>query len=262
MNIKTKIISKLAVCNLQKFWFFLYKLALKGMNIGNGDYPSDSGEMNSIRFLQKNHLINEEPVVFDVGANIGEYTNAILKIIPNAKIHCFEPASKTFEILKKTVNKEKVQFNNFGISNIPGKATLFSDNQDSGLASLYNRNLDFINTKLSLQEKVKLDSIDNYCQKNNIGHIDLLKMDIEGNELHALHGAKHMLSSGNIEVIQIEFGGCNIDSRTYFLDFWSLLRQSFDVYRILMDKPYKIANYENILEVFTTTNYLFIKKHN
>lgn len=58
---------------------------------------------------------------------------------------------------------------------------------------------------------------------------------MEGYELKALQGASESLWSGIIKAIAFEFGGANIDSGTYFKDFWDLLavRHNFAFYRIL-----------------------------
>lgn len=85
-------------------------------------------------------------------------------------------------------------------------------------------------------------------------------MDIEGHELYALKGASTLLSEKRISNIQIEFGGCNIDSRTYFKDFWNLLHNDFNVYRVLQDGLWEITKYSERLECFVTSNFLFVKK--
>jgi len=108
--------------------------------------------------------------------------------------------------------------------------------------------------------RIKLDTVDHYCEERNIPRINLLKIDIEGNELNALHGAQRMLDEGKIDVIQMEFGGCNIDSRTYFRDFWNLLSAKYKVYRVLLDGVEEITEYGDILEIFFCTNYLFVRK--
>ena len=240
------------------FWYELYKMALHGMNIGLGGDVFSSGEENVLSFLEKTGKIE---TIFDIGANIGDYTNMLNKHFPNAKIHCFEPAKETFRVLKEnTKGKNNIFLNNFGISNITGERELYYDTEMSGLASLYKRQLDYINIEFSKNENVQLETLDAYCEKNEIENIDFLKMDIEGNELNALRGGTRLLKSGGIGAIQIEFGGCNIDSRTFFRDFWNFLHEDYSIYRILKDGFWKITNYTERLECFCYTNYFFANR--
>jgi hypothetical protein len=81
-------------------------------------------------------------------------------------------------------------------------------------------------------------------------------MDVEGNELNILNGAKRMIENDSIDFIQFEFGGCNIDSRTFFQDFFYLLKERYRIYRILKNGLYPIDSYSEKYEIFITTNYL------
>lgn len=244
----------------QHFWGGVYHFALKGMNIGNGGSFDESGEKEALCYLKREVFRNASPVIFDVGANVGGYTIDALSVLPNARIHCFEPSKDTFEQLKKNVRSDKVMLNNFGMSDTTTEATLFC-NSDSGLASLFERQFDEgCNVKEIRSETIRLDTIDNYCENKEIDHIDLLKLDIEGNEINALHGASNMLDLQKITAIQIEFGGCNLDSRTYFRDYWKLLSEDYYVYRILLDGLQRIDTYYETMELFHCTNYLFVKK--
>jgi len=81
-------------------------------------------------------------------------------------------------------------------------------------------------------------------------------MDVEGNELKVLDGALNMLASKRIRFIQFEFGGCNIDSRTFFQDFYYLLNKDFQLYRIVQDGLFPINHYKECYELFMTTNFL------
>lgn len=65
-----------------------------------------------------------------------------------------------------------------------------------------------------------------------------------------------MIDSGNIDFIQFEFGGCNIDSRTYFQDFYYFLKDNYDIYRIVKNGLRKIDRYSETCEVFLNSNYI------
>ena len=110
-------------------------------------------------------------------------------------------------------------------------------------------------------ETIKLTTLDEYCVKNNIDWIDYLKMDVEGHEHDVLLGSKNMLESKKIGIIQYEFGGCNIDSRTYFQDFWYLLNKNYDIYRLLKNGLKKINKYEEEQERFLTSTFLSVLKN-
>jgi len=195
-----------------------------------------------------------------VGANTGEYAKALMSVFPKAWIHCFEPAKETFHTLSNNIVEQNVILNNIGISDESTNKTLYFDKENSGLASLYNRQLDYLGLELSKQEQIKLVTLDYYCQSRGIDRIDFLKMDIEGNEYNALLGAKNLLDKNQIGAIQIETGGANMDSRTFFRDFWNLLHKDFEVFRILQDGLKRIDCYEEQLECFVTTNWLFVKR--
>jgi len=90
----------------------------------------------------------------------------------------------------------------------------------------------------------------------------LLKLDIEGHELDALIGASKMFEKGAIEMCTFEFGGCNIDTRTFFQDFYYY----FTNFNLMLHRMTPsgflapIVKYKEVYEQFRTTNYLALKK--
>jgi len=87
-------------------------------------------------------------------------------------------------------------------------------------------------------------------------------MDIEGHELYALRGAQQTLAAGKIGALSFEFGCGNINSRTYFRDFWDLLSGAgFSLWRItLSGKEIPISNYYEDHEYFRgATNYVAVR---
>jgi hypothetical protein len=53
-------------------------------------------------------------------------------------------------------------------------------------------------------EMVQTTSLDSFCARRGIGRIDLLKLDIQGNEHMALAGASRLLATGSIGTIFVE----------------------------------------------------------
>lgn len=257
--IENELNNRIGKKEYQYFWEGLYLRCLCGMNIGGGSYTYDSGEENVLRYVKDIVASgNNTSVLFDVGANVGEYTKMLLKYFPDASIHSFEPARETYRILSKNICENNVLLNNFGLSDKVTQETLYYDAEGSGMASLYERQLDWKGMELSKSETVQLLTLDNYCEDHGIDSIDLLKMDVEGNEYKVLQGGSRMLSERRIKSIQMEFGGCNIDSRTYFRDFWNLLHKDYLFYRIVSDGMQPINEYRETLEIFTCTNFIII----
>ena len=247
---------------MQKIYETLHHVSLQGMNFGNGSDFKESGELYAIQYA-KNKLKREKTLtVFDVGANIGNYAQQLSQLFEsNTTIHSFEPSEKTFEkFMQNTEGVSNIIANNFGLSDTETSLLLYTNQDTSGIASLYKRNLEHFGISMDKQEEIKLSTVDIYCKNNNINEIHFLKMDIEGNELNALKGAKRMLENNNIHFIQFEFGGCNIDSRTYFQDFYYLLKDKYRIYRILKDGLLEISTYKETYEIFTTINYLAEKR--
>ena len=178
-------------------------------------------------------------------------------------IYCFEPSKYTFEQLSHTHNNNaKVTLNNFGLANNEQEATLYSNADGSGLASLTKRRLDHFKIDFNQTEQIKLTTLDTYCKSHNIKHIHLLKLDVEGHELDVLDGGKEMFSGRHIDMVTFEFGGCNIDTRTFFQDFWYFFTENnMSIYRIMPNATlYHIAAYQEIHEQFGTTNYIAVTK--
>lgn len=144
--------------------------------------------------------------MFDVGANIGQTWAWFRLYEKESKVYCFEPVSNTFELLKNKTKKDRnCVIENIALGDVPGekKIKLF-DNNSSVLNSL---NYELMNKdRMAKAEVIRIDTLDNYCIKNDINKIDLLKIDTEGYELMVLEGAKRMLDNANISFIYCEVG--------------------------------------------------------
>ncbi|MBS1976347.1 MAG: FkbM family methyltransferase [Bacteroidetes bacterium] len=247
---------------LQFIFQKLYAFALKGMNYGRaGDYMFN-GEGPLIQSI-RSMVSSRTCVLFDVGANKGEFTRKVMEewLGMNYHLYVFEPAEKSFEILRQTVQSPGyVYFFKLGFGEAPGMMDLYTNEEGSGLASVYQRDLSHHNIDFSKRETIEVTTIDLFCEQNKIEHIDFLKLDVEGHELAVLRGAHKMLSAGRIQIVQFEFGGCNIDSRTFFRDYYNFFRKDFHLYRVLSNGLLPIDDYSEKLEVFQSANYLAVRK--
>ncbi len=246
------------IASFSKYLYFL-------MGVGSGNPVSMSGEIILARRLQKKFEEEKrELCVFDVGANKGLFIDLLKENLVGSDyhIHAFEPSKECIEVLEKKYGQNpKISVNPFALGEIKGKKMLFFDKPGSTLSSFSKRRLGHKSINFDKSDEVKVDTVDNYCQKNKIEYIDLLKIDVEGHEFDVLSGAAHSLSTKKIKTISFEFGGCNIDSRTFFQDYYYFLKQSGfnDIYRITPSGfILPIPKYKEELEQFRTSNYFAV----
>lgn len=248
---------------LQKLWSQAHTLAVYAMNYGGGGLIETSGEAWVLANIVRRECERESaPVVFDVGANVGDYTMLVRRHLPNAIVYAFEPSKSVYDELAEHVRSEgdRVRPFSLGFSDTEKVAELYSytvEGEEVSLISSIDLRLptQAVEVKTNASEHVRVATIDRFCESEGIERIDFLKLDVEGHELAVLRGAGRMLSEGRISAIQFEFGPANIYSRTFFYDFWSLLANDYRVYRIA-----PIGFYGEHLEIFLTTNYLAIRK--
>ncbi|HOE33998.1 MAG TPA: FkbM family methyltransferase [Smithellaceae bacterium] len=231
------------------------------LGIGSGDGVLFSGEQAVFDILRQK--FNPPYCIFDVGANQGQFLRLLLEhiAVDDFTVHCFEPGRETFKILVASLSDDRrIQLNNTGLGKEQGEAILHFDSAGSGLASLTKRNLDHFGIDFNQSENVKIDTIDHYCSENFIKHIHLLKIDVEGHELDVLAGAGRMFDEKSIDMVTFEFGGCNIDTRTFFRDFWHFFRKiNMKIMRITPSGYfYPIESYREIYEQFRTTNFIAV----
>jgi len=233
------------------------------LGIGSGAWTASSGEQAIFAVLKQRA---KPPYrIFDVGANTGQFLRlAVANVAPHElEIHCFEPGQEAFKGLVAASSADaRLKLNNIGMGRERSEAVLHYDRPGSGLASLTRRKLDHFGIDFSQAEKVRVDTIDNYCAENAIGRIHLLKLDIEGHELDALAGASRMLAAKAIDLVSFEFGGCNIDTRTFFRDFWYLLAErDFSIFRVTPSGYLRpVESYTEVHEQFRTTNFVAVTR--
>ncbi len=255
---------------LQRLWGRLHTLSIFGMNYGGGGLIESSGEQWVLANVVKTVCEDIDwPVAFDVGANVGDYATLVERYVPDASIYAFEPARVTYkELIRHVAEAEasNIKPYNIGFSDSERAVDLFSytvEGQKVSLLSSIDCRLptQVVDVRTDASEKIEVQTIDRFCITEAIDRIDFLKLDVEGHELSVLRGANRLLSAGLISLIQFEFGPANIYSRTFFYDFWSLLSDGYDLYRIVPNGIVPIPNYGEHLEIFLTTNYLAVKRH-
>ncbi|MFZ5502723.1 MAG: FkbM family methyltransferase [Pseudomonadota bacterium] len=228
----------------------------------SGDFSSD-GEFVVFDLLRKN--CQPPYCIFDVGSNSGQFLEHVLngEKLTSFNIHCFEPSHETFKMLAANApTDDRVKLNQLGLGKENCEAVLYYNVQGSEGASLTKRDLDHYGISIDHSETVRLTTLHDYCLTRGIEHIHLLKLDVEGHELDALIGAKDMIANHKVDVILFEFGGCNIDTRRFFRDYWHFFEDTpMDIFRTTPSGYLiKITAYKEDLEQFLYSNFVAIRR--
>jgi FkbM family methyltransferase len=237
----------------QKFFNALFFVSLDGLHYGKVHNIKTDGELWLLKRIRKElDPVDTKITVFDVGAHQGDYSGSVLTLFSDHHIdlHLFEPASKSFEFLQRKFSGSELVINHFGLGESHGKTILNIPVAETNCASIHHH------TEGEQTEEIEIHSLDEYCKKNNIPYIDLLKLDVEGHEYACLQGGRDMLKNQRIRFIQFEFGECNIDSKIFFRDIFNYLDEMhYEVFRIVKNGLVPIKRYHQSLEIFITTNY-------
>jgi FkbM family methyltransferase len=143
----------------------------------------------------------QEPILFDVGANIGQTTLAMLTAFRSPRIRAFEPSPSTFETLRSAVgSRPGVTVEALALGDaegtLPFHVTQAHSVNDSLLAPTWDAGGGVV--------EVRVETVESYCRSHGIESISLLKIDAQGYDLHVLKGARRMLDERRIKLYSCE----------------------------------------------------------
>ena len=131
--------------------------------------------------------INNKSTILDIGANIGDVTNVIMKKYdPN--IYCYEPNIICYNyMLKRFKKNSKIKIFNFAVSNFSGKTYLYFHKKAANITEFNERSsLKKEKDGLDINKKIEVNCINIKEVLENHNQIDLIKIDIEGSEYEVM----------------------------------------------------------------------------
>jgi FkbM family methyltransferase len=200
-----------------------------------------------------------DPILLDVGANRGNWSVGMLQLFPaTRRIVLFEPQQDCLPTLHALDLPGKVVVPS-AVSDHSGTDPFYVSGTGWGAASLYERKETFFAHREQAETRISVTTLDAVLEREGLEFVDFAKFDIEGAELAAFRGAARSFSRGAIGALSLEFGSGNINSRTFFRDFWDLLTgYGFEISRVLPGgRTLRIASYYEDLEYFRgVSNYI------
>ena len=175
---------------------------------------TENGEAALLRSLSGEGI----RTIFDVGANVGDWSLASAAAFPGATVHSFEPVPATFaELQKATSAQSRVVPHPFGLADRDGEVSFtYYGEENSFLSTMAAPIHDHLP---SSRITVGLRRGDTVVSELATASIDFLKVDVEGMEYEVLEGLKGSLSKGLIGLIQFE----KQPGRRLLKDYFTLL---------------------------------------
>lgn len=202
--------------------------------VGHGQWLLDHGSASSIEAHHTLLSLREEknPVIFDIGANIGTYATWVAKMFPYGTIHCFEPQRLVFQMLSGNIalnNFDNVFTYNMAIGQhnecIMIDEPDYYQKEDFGIFSLVE---DKITSKSGRSCVVQVITVDSFVETFKIPKVDFLKIDVEGMDIAVLKGAQQTLSKFN-PIIFIEHSDNRKSILNEIVDYLGLDKYHYNV---------------------------------
>ena len=166
-------------------------------------------------------------VVVDAGANIGIYSEFLSRCVgPTGAVHSFEPSPDNFERLHAaTRNLPNLRLSQAAVGEHSGNSELYLSDKLNVDHRAYMADGDSRRTV-----PIELVALDDYFKPGE--RVDLIKMDIQGYELHALRGANRVLEDNPDIKLLVEFWPYGLkQAGTNWVDLIAALEQKGMVIR-------------------------------
>jgi len=159
---------------------------------------------------------DEVSVIFDVGSLHCLESVELSKVYKNAHIYAFEANPESYKVcVENTKDIDNITVINKAINDHDGTCVFnaidpektetpwFDGNR--GASSLFKANGKYNHIEKYVQKEIEVSCIqlETFCEENNIDHIDLIWMDLQGAELIALKSMGRELMS-TVKVIHTE----------------------------------------------------------
>lgn len=150
-------------------------------------------------------ILNDSPIIFDVGAHIGMATIYFKDRYPKSSVYSFEPNPNIFPVLEENVEMngiKDVKLFNIALGLKEGIRDMYIDSSGLCAFSTSSFRKDAWNGKQkSLPISVKIDILSKYINMD----IDLMKIDVEGSELDIIMDLDNNNLFSNIKNMIIEY---------------------------------------------------------
>ncbi len=223
-------------------------------SVGDGTRTICSGEKELLTVLRHHCRL-----VVDVGANIGDWSAALLQetTSPEIKVYQYEPARFALKCLRERfLGDDRVVIRDAAAGERSGSMPFYERIDCPTLSAL---------TSPSVPSNVETYSVDIVCldeEADRLGweQVDLLKIDAEGHDAGVIHGATGLLREKRVRFLQFEYNsswvaaGYTLTNTRHFLE-----RAGYELY-LIQKAGLRKLNWDLYGEFFSYSNLFAIRK--
>lgn len=217
--------------------------------------PATNGEYRLLRRLSQ----MPPKLVFDVGANVGDWTAEVKRLYAECHVHAFEIVPSTFQQLRQREEQwQGVTVNGVGLSSEIGQIKIFTSDHDSltatanPISGMADHDKHYTGSVMA-----PVTTGQAYMMEHGIEKIDFLKIDVEGMELEVLRGFGDLLAK--VAIVQFEYGIFNIASKALLYDLHRLLTEAGFTVGKLYPRTVEYFDYHYDYEDFLGGNYIAVR---
>jgi len=213
---------------------------------------SDVGENGEGRLLRA--FAPGASTFIDIGANVGEWAELFLQAMPpGGKGILFDPATSAVARLRERfASRAEIEIVDAAVSDAPGSMQFYEE-PNAGVASSLVAGAA---ASSATAKTVTVTTLDIEAENRKLSQIDFVKIDAEGHDLNVLRGARGLLASRRIGVLQFEYHQPWAQAGNTLAAALSLLGSNdYSVFLVRADGVYNI-NYRRFGEYFSLSNYV------
>lgn len=173
--------------------------------VGVGAFILDHGNNNTVEanVLMQSLSGVDNPIIFDIGANIGTFATWVAKWSSNknGKVYCFEPQRQVFQMLCGNMALNNI-FNVYAYELALGSEEKYIELFDLDYDSRGSFGAFTLDTSVnpsvysfdkSKKQRVKMTTLDKFVEEHNIPYVSFLKIDAEGLDIEVMNGGMNTI---------------------------------------------------------------------
>ncbi len=208
-------------------------------------------------------LSGQRLVVFDVGANVGDWSSALVSVLTDSNmreavdLYVFEPVPSTFECLRNRLGAQSPvpHYEQVALSSENGEGVMYVTAPNAGTNSLHAGSQRGDQKQIAIVRATATD----FCKSHGIQKVHLLKCDTEGHDMEVIRGALPLLTDEKISILQFEYNHRWVFARNFLRDaFMSIEKLPYKLAMLQPDHILIFGEWHPELDRFFEGNYALV----